>query len=510
MSLHELIVNSTARHPDRLAVACGTDTLTYLELDAAANRFAHRLRERGVGRGDRVVLWSDKSTDMIAAMQGVLRLGAAYVPMDGTAPVARVAMLAADCGAAVVCADSGRLAEARTAVTAACMGLHSESTVDDTALDEPVDDDDLAYILYTSGSTGVPKGVCISHRNSRAFVDWAVAELGVGPMDRLANHAPLVFDLSVLDLYAAFATGASVHLLSAELAHAPAQLVRFLHDERITIWYSVPSALLLMMRDGLLDRAAPDALRAVCFAGEPFPIDGVRSLAGWTTARLLNLYGPTETNVCTFHEVTPSDLARDRPPRIGRPCSGDRVWAQRPDGTVAGPGEEGELLAVGPTVMLGYWGAPRQREPYHTGDIVRVLEDGSFDYVGRRDHTVKIRGHRIGLGEVEIATAGHPDIEDAAVVVVGSGIEARLAAFVMPARGRSPGPLSIKAHCARLLPSYALPDHVHIGQDLPRTRNGKVDRPALVRRHTELVAQRSERRLAAADAASASPEGRTS
>jgi clorobiocin biosynthesis protein CloN4 len=511
VTLHELVIESAARHPDRLAVACGEDTLTYRELDEAANRFAHRLRALGVRRGDRVVLWSDKSTDTIAAMQGVLRLGAAYVPTDGTAPVARVALLAADCGAAAVCADRGRLAEAREALTgvAPCLDLHSESTVDASPVAEPADDHDLAYILYTSGSTGTPKGVCISHENSRAFVDWAVAELAVGPEDRLANHAPLVFDLSVLDLYAAFATGASVHLLPADLAHAPARLVPFLHDRRITIWYSVPSALLLMMRDGgLLDRPAPAALRVVCFAGEPFPIDGVRALAGWTDARLLNLYGPTETNVCTFHEVTSADLTLDRPPRIGRACSGDRVWARRPDGTVAEPGEEGELTAVGPTVMLGYWGAPRQRGAYRTGDIVRVLDDGSFDYVGRRDHTVKVRGHRISLGEVEIAAAGHPDVEDAAVVVVGSGIEARLTAFVVPARGRSPGPLGIKAHCARLLPSFALPDHVHLSERLPRTGNGKVDRPALVRRHAELVARRAERRLAAADAV-AGPEGRT-
>jgi clorobiocin biosynthesis protein CloN4 len=511
VTLHRLVIDSAARYPDLLAVSAGGATLTYRELDDAANRFAHRLRELGVRRGDRVVLWSDKSTDMVAAMQGVLRLGAAYVPMDGTAPVGRVAMLAADCGAAAVCTDHGRLAAAReaTAGTVPCLDVRGADTVDSGPVNEPAADDDLAYILYTSGSTGTPKGVCISHRNARAFVDWAVTELAVGPADRLANHAPLVFDLSVLDLYAAFAAGASVHLLPAELAYAPVQLVRFLHDERITIWYSVPSALVLMIRDGgLLDRHAPEALRVICFAGEPFPIGGVRSLAGWTGARLLNLYGPTETNVCTFHEVTPADLERDRPVPIGHACSGDTVWAQRPDGTIAGPGEEGELLAVGPTVLLGYWGASPQRGPYRTGDIVRVLDDGSFDYVGRRDHTVKVRGHRIGLGEVELAIAGHPDVDDVAVVVAGSGIEARLVAFVVPAPGRTPGPLAIRAHCARLLPSYALADSVHIGPDLPRTGNGKVDRPALVRRHTELAARRTEHRLAAADAVSAGQEGR--
>ena len=513
MSLHQLVIDTAARHPDRLAASCAGTALTYRELDEAADRFAHRLRALGVGRGDRVVLWSDKSTDVVAAMQGVLRLGAAYVPMDRTAPLARVVMLAADCGAAAVCADAGRLPDLREAIagTAPCLDLHDDEAREVEPVHERVTDDDLAYVLYTSGSTGTPKGVCVSHRNARAFVDWAVAELDVRPGDRLANHAPLVFDLSVLDLYAAFATGASVHLLPAELAYAPAQLVRFLHDERISVWYSVPSALVLMIRDGgLLDDPAPAALRVLCFAGEPFPIGGVRALAGWTDARLLNLYGPTETNVCTFHEVTPADLERDRPVPIGLACSGDTAWAERPDGAVAGPGEEGELLVEGPTVLLGYWGAPPQRGPYRTGDVVRVLDDGSFDYVGRRDHTVKVRGHRVGLGEVELAVESHPDVDDAAVVVAGSGIDARLVAFVVPVKGRTPGPLGVKAHCARLLPSYAVVDRVHVTADLPRTSNGKVDRPALVRSHEDLVARRTERKEQPVVAdASAGPERST-
>lgn len=522
MPLHQLVIDAADRHPDRLAVSGGGRSLTYREFDRAANRFAHRLLKLGVGRGDRVVLWSDKSVDVLVAMQGVLRVGAAYVPMDGTTPPARVTMLAADCGAAAVCTDTGRLATVRTAIAgmSRCVALPDESTVDIAVadvepvdvepVDEPVGDDDLAYILYTSGSTGTPKGVCVSHRNSRAFVDWAVTELDVRPDDRLANHAPLVFDLSVLDLYAAFAAGASVHLLSAELAYAPAQLVRYLHDERISVWYSVPSALVLMIRDGgLLDRPAPDALRVICFAGEPFPIGGVRALAGWTDARLLNLYGPTETNVCTFHEVTPADLVRDRPVPIGVACSGDTAWAERPDGAVCGPGEEGELLVEGPTVLLGYWGAPPQRGPYRTGDVVRVLDDGSFDYLGRRDHTVKVRGHRIGLAEVELAIAAHPDVDDVAVVAAGSGIDARLVAFVVPVRDSNPGPLSLKAYSARLLPSYAVVDRVHLTANLPRTSNGKVDRPALLRRHQDLRASRIEHseQFAVVDA-SMSPERR--
>ena len=346
--------------------------------------------------------------------------------------------------------------------------------------DVPAAPDDLAYILYTSGSTGTPKGVCVSHRNARAFVDWAVRAVGVGPHDRLANHAPLTFDLSVFDLYAAFATGASVHLVPPELAYAPLQLTRFLYERGITVWYSVPSALALMMRDGgLLDGPAPPGLRAVLFAGEPFPVGRVRELSSWTRARLLNLYGPTETNVCTAHEVVPADLARDRPVPIGGAVSGDEVWARKADGTRAGPGESGELVVAGPTVMLGYWGREPHRGPYRTGDIVRVLDGGAFDYLGRRDHMVKLRGHRIEPGEVEAALAAHPDVAEAAVAVGGSGLGARPKAFVVPRPDREPSVLALRRHCARLLPRYMIADEFHVVACLPRTRTGKTDRARL-------------------------------
>jgi clorobiocin biosynthesis protein CloN4 len=348
--------------------------------------------------------------------------------------------------------------------------------------------DDPAYILYTSGSTGTPKGVCISHRNARSFVDWAAAELAAAPSDRFASHAPLTFDLSVLDLYAAFSAGASVHLIPGELAFAPAQMASFLHQSRISVWYSVPSALILMIRDGwLLDRPAPESLRAILFAGEPFPVPYVRSLKAWTAARLLNLYGPTETNVCTFHEVQRDDLLRDRPVPIGRPCCGDTVAAIKPDGAAAGPGEEGELHVDGPTVMLGYWGHPPHRGSYPTGDIARVLPDGSFDYVGRRDDMVKVRGYRVELGDVEAALTAHGEVAAAAVVVTGSGMDARLTAYIVPADGRRPGALALKRYSSERLPAYMIADTFRLVTELPRTSNGKVDRRTLAERAAQEI-----------------------
>jgi clorobiocin biosynthesis protein CloN4 len=496
VNLHELVIRSARRHRDRTAVAAAGRELSYRELDRGADEFARLLAAAGVGRGDRVVIWGDKSPEVVVAMQAVLRLGAVYVPQDGTAPVGRVVTVAHDCEARVVCATGDRLTEI-TATLGGVAALDLEASAPAgaeaaPAADAEVKPDDPAFILYTSGSTGTPKGVSISHRNARAFVDWAVELLDAGPDDRFANHAPLVFDLSVLDLYAAFSVGASVRLVPAALAYTPGELVEFLHHEQITVWYSVPSALILMIRGGgLLDRPAPAGLRAVLFAGEPFPIAHVRRLAAWTHARLLNLYGPTETNVCTWHEVVPADLERERPVPIGKAASGDEVWARTDDGTVAEPDEQGELIVSGPTVMLGYWGKGPHSEEYATGDIVTVLPDGGFDYVGRRDHAVKVRGHRIELGEIEITCNAHPDVETAAVVVAGEGMDARLVAFVVPVSGARPGALALRRHLAERLPSYMIADHVHALSDLPRTRNGKIDRPELVRRHLTLSKGRS-------------------
>ncbi|MEU1368813.1 amino acid adenylation domain-containing protein [Streptomyces sp. NPDC005803] len=495
MNLHELVIRSAQLHPGRPAVTGSGRELSYRELDRRADAFARLLARAGVGRGDRVVLWSDKSPSVVAAMQAVLRLGAVHVPQDGTAPVGRVATVARDCGARVVCTTGTRLAEVRTALgDGVVLDLDEHLPDDEEAppVNTEVKPDDPAFILYTSGSTGSPKGVSISHRNARSFIDWAVDLLAPGPEDRFANHAPLVFDLSVLDLYAAFSVGASVHLVPAELAYAPGELVEFLHRERITVWYSVPSALILMIRGGgLLDRPAPAGLRAVLFAGEPFPVTHVRRLAEWTNARLLNLYGPTETNVCTWHEVVPADLERERPVPIGKAASGDEVWARTDAGSVAGPGEQGELVVSGPTVMLGYWGRGPCPGTYATGDIVLVLPDGSFDYVGRRDHAVKVRGHRIELGEIEATCNAHDEVENAAVVVAGDGVDARLVAFVVPVEGAAPGTLALRRHLAERLPSYMIANHVHLLPDLPRTPNGKIDRPALVRRHLTLSKGRS-------------------
>jgi amino acid adenylation domain-containing protein len=482
--LHDLLAASAARTPDAPAVVGSAGSMSYGELDVRADFLAGRLYGEGIRKGDRVLIWSPKSANTIAAMQAVLRLGAIYIPVDPLTPPERFAAIARESGALALCAPGDLSARVPRPLRERLACVDPDSAMPDalprTPVNTQVEPDDLAYILYTSGSTGTPKGVCISQRNALAFIDWAVAELAPGPQDRFANHSAFSFDLSVLDLYAAFAVGAAVCPIPAEFAYAPERLVEFLHRERISVWYSVPSVLNLMLRDGgLLDRPAPGPLRALLFAGEPFPIGYVRALATWSDARLLNLYGPTETNVCTFHEVRPADLERDLPVPIGVQCSGDRVWARRPDGSEAEAGEEGELVVSGPTVFAGYWGRQPQEGPYATGDRVKVRPDGSFDYLGRRDDMVKIRGHRIELGDVLAALYSHPGVAEAAVVAVGEGLDRSLAAFVIRSQGSNFGNIALRRHLADRLAPHMIPRDIRFVDQLPHNDRGKLDLAAL-------------------------------
>ncbi|MBX7096415.1 MAG: amino acid adenylation domain-containing protein [Myxococcaceae bacterium] len=484
MTLDQLLAGTAARLPDALAIDAADRVLTYRELDQEANRLAHALKRLGVGPGDRVGFWVDKGAFGAAMMQATLRLGAAYVPLDPHSPLARVRGIVRDCALKAVAVNEARAAELRAAGETVPLLEGWPSQEADASPLPPSDrrPDDLAYILYTSGSTGAPKGVCISHRNARAFIDWAVDNAQVKQGDRLGNHAPFHFDLSVFDLYAAFSVGASVHVVPEALAYAPRQLVRFIESKGLTVWYSVPSALVLMMTQGGLLEVAP-RLRTIIFAGEPFPVQHLRTLrGGFPGARLLNWYGPTETNVCTWFEVSTIDDGQSPVP-IGVAACGDTVEldtgpesaAFAPEGVTGA----GELVVTGPTVMLGYWGQPPQQGPYRTGDICTRRPDGNFVYVGRRDNMVKVRGRRIELGEVEAALMGHPEVQDVAVVAVGEGHEGQLVAFVVPKPGKDPSLMSLKAACAERVPRYMIVDVVHMLEALPRTRNGKTDRLAL-------------------------------
>ena len=333
----------------------------------------------------------------------------------------------------------------------------------------------------------------VTHRASLAFIEWAAEEFAVGPGDRLSSFAPLHFDLSVFDLYAAARGAAAVVLVPPKATIFPRQTVRFVEQQHVSIWYSVPSSLAMVaVRGGLAEGSLPD-LRAVLFAGEVFPVKHLKQLMEQLPrVRFANLYGPTETNVCTWYDVTdrPEDLTEPVP--IGLPIRNDHVFAVTDAGGLAGPDDEGELCVRGATVMRGYWGDPERThrtlvpDPfgsladlvYRTGDHVRVLEGGGFRYLGRRDGQIKSRGYRIELGDVEAVLNDHPAVVEGAVVAVPDELVTnRIVAFVV-VRDETPSD-QLASHCAARLPRYMVPESITLLRSLPRTSTGKLDRQRL-------------------------------
>ena len=317
----------------------------------------------------------------------------------------------------------------------------------------------------------------------------------------MTSHAPLHFDLSTFDIYVTIKAGGTGVLVPEKLSIFPVQFVQLLQEERITVTYLVPSILSLMVNYGQLDRGNLSALRLVLFAGEVFPVKYLRQLiAAVPQADYYNLYGPTETNVCTYYKIQPGDLApnQTQPAPIGVACANMEVFAVDDQGRlVTHPGREGELWVRGSCVAQGYWGDPEKtagnfvRNPYQphfdevayrTGDIV-VLDEGGLNwrYVGRRDHMIKSRGYRIELGEIEAALYTHTGVKEAAVVAIPDElIGNRLRAFVVPVEGNGLTVKELRAYCSTHLPGYMVPESIEFRPELPKTSTGKVNRPLLV------------------------------
>jgi amino acid adenylation domain-containing protein len=516
--LQQLLSKSAARFPEKTAVWARGRSVSYRELEERSNQLAHLLRQSGVGKGDRVGLFFPKCVESIISMFAVLKACGVYVPLDPQAPVDRIGYIIGNCGIKVLITQDEKrralnVATRESLVRCVIVDEAKESSngagvVPLSALSEfpssrpPVvtlTETDLAYILYTSGSTGRPKGVMLTHQNALTFVEWCADKFQITHEDRLSNHAPLHFDLSVFDVYNTIEAGATLYLVTEEIALFPTTLAKFIATHEISVWYSVPSALVLLLLHADLQAEKLKHLRTILFAGEVFPMKYLKQLAGLLPAvELDNLYGPTETNVCTYYKVDRERLASMDKLPIGIACENTEVFAvSDEDEIVTKPGETGELYVRGPSVTCGYWGdaektkkmvVPNRFQPnfeekmYRTGDMVTVAEDGNYYFVGRRDSMIKSRGYRIELGEIESALLSHPAVREAAAIavpdeVVGNRIKAVVAAHV----SESIQAAELQQHCGTRIPKYMIPEFIEFRESLPKTSTGKVDRVGLSR-----------------------------
>jgi len=514
--LQQLLQKSAARYPEKLAVWARGRSLTYRELDQRSNQLAHLLQQRGVRKGDRVGIYFPKCVESLVAMLGVVKAGGVYVPLDPQAPADRIGYIIGNCGIRVLITreDKRRGLDAATLeslsftvlVAEAPKSSNGDGVLPWTILSQfPLDhapkvvltETDLAYILYTSGSTGRPKGVMLTHQNALTFIEWCADIFKITSEDRLSNHAPLHFDLSVFDVYNALEAGASVYLITEDLALFPAKLASFIETQGITVWYSVPSALTLLLLHANLSAEKLQRLKIILFAGEVFPMKYLQQLAQLLPhVDLFNLYGPTETNVCTYYKVERERLAgMDKLP-IGIACENTEVFAVS-DQTeiVTEVGGTGELYVRGPAVTYGYWGdtektrkmvLPNTFQPnfeekmYRTGDLVQLAEDGNYYFLGRRDSMIKSRGYRIELGEIESALLSHAAVKEAVAIPIPDEIVgSRIKAVVAFHEGTTLTAPELQSYCGSKIPRYMIPEAIEFRDELPKTSTGKVDRVQL-------------------------------
>jgi amino acid adenylation domain-containing protein len=542
MSLLQDAVRAQAQaRPGAIAVV-GADgrRLTYGALEQTSNRLARLLADAGCRRGDRVALLMPKHPAAIVAMLGVLKADAIYVPLDPAGPAARLARMLeiSDCRAVLAAGavqdmlrdalGAARLAKvpaigwldadpppAPGPVTA--FGPRELASYAATAPASANTEDDLAHILFTSGSTGLPKGVMIAHRSVLRFIRWASAYFRTAPGERISQHPPFHFDLSTFDIYGTLSAGAELHLVPPEFNLLPHKLARFIRDARLTQWFSVPAALTLMAKFDVVKPGAFPALRRVLWAGEAIPTP---TLIYWMRrvprASFTNLYGPTETTIASSYYTVPRCPDDPRAPvPIGTACEGEELLVLDAERRPVPAGTLGELYIGGAGLSPGYWRdldktraaflpRPSAADPadrlYRTGDLGHRDAGGLFHFAGRADSQIKSRGYRIELGEIEAALNAHRGLQESAVVAIPSdGFEGSLicCAYV-PARNGQPSAEALRRTLAGLLPPYMLPARWMRWEALPKNVNGKIDRPRLRSEfeRAEAHAPQAERRRA--------------
>lgn len=516
--LQGFVDRQAERRPDAIAIVMGPDQITYGELARESDRFAQALRNFGCQEGDRICFLIPKSLIAYVTMLGILKAGCVYVPLDPASPAARLShVVDASEPAWILAAGPVQATIVELLATSSSgrrlqVGWLDEHTkpadfVPGFTLDDvraqpgaPVvssrGGQDAAHILFTSGSTGVPKGVVITHANVIHFVRWAVAYFGMSESDRISGHSALHFDLSTYDTFGTFAAGGTLYPIPPDLNFAPPKLADFIRTSRLTQWFSVPSILGYMAKFDVLARAGFPDLERLIWCGEVFPTPTLRYwMERLPNVTCTNLYGPTEATIASSYYTLPQRPETDTEPiPIGRPCPGEELLVLDADAQPVPPGQVGDLYIAGVGLSPGYWRdpgktaaafRPHPEHPdtriYRTGDLARIGENQLVFFHGRNDSQIKARGYRIELGEIETAVHTLDDLCEAAVVAIETtGFEGHtICCAYARVSGADITPVTIRSGLTTLLPSYMLPSRWLELDRLPKNPNGKIDRPAL-------------------------------
>lgn len=511
-TLPHIIKRAAQERPEQIGFKYLDKALSYRELHRKSTQLALYLQQRGIQKGERIGIYMPRCLESTIAIYGILKMGGIYVPLDPFAPIDRTAFVIKDCTIKHIVSIPQQARKLKKLVTVTTLtsiiGVAKDIAGCDTTpwqnvfgqitnnfIPPALLESDIAYILYTSGSTGTPKGIMHTHASALAFVKL-VTELYEMQDEIYGMHAPLHFDPSVQGYFGGPYAFATTIIVSDAHTKLPASLSELIEKEQITIWFSVPLALVQMLAQGNIESRDFTSLKWVLFSGEVFPTKHLRNLMlVWTFARFSNIYGPTETNQCTYYHV-PSVPESDDPIPIGYAWD-NTVYkiVDKDDGEVHN-GASGELIIRTATMMKGYWNnvdltqksfyvetniAGNEEVYYRTGDQVKINPQGALLFLGRNDYQVKLRGYRIELGEIESVINSLDGVqESAALALKGSNSEdLELITFVVTDNEVILTKESVEDVCHAKLPIYAIPDSIHFIKEFPRTASGKVNRKQL-------------------------------
>jgi D-alanine--poly(phosphoribitol) ligase subunit 1 len=494
------------QHHDRAALAWSDDRVVrFNELDRRSDQAALFLRSQGVHKGDRVGIRLDKCSLAYSLIIGCLKIGAPYFIVDPANPQTRVKHILNKCEPRLILSAKDAPIDLPDRRVIEVDRENEFAALDSvTGAFEPVADlvgTDPAYIMFTSGSTGFPKGAVMSHANLVNFIQWARWEFSVTPDDVFTNVNPLYFDNSVFDFYASIMNGASLVPFDAPTMKDPYGVLRRIDELQCTIYFSVPSLLIYFQTLKMITPEAFAQVRTVIFGGEGYPKTKLKELFDClhTRAELVNVYGPTEcTCICSAYRVTAADFENlDGCPPLGGPIPNFSFTILNEQDKAAAPDEVGELCLGGPCVGLGYFNEPEltsaafRQNPlnpnyderlYRTGDLVRLSkDDGKIHFVGRKDNQIKHQGYRIELGEIEHALCRIPAVDEAVALHTAKDGISLIVAVVAGRNGLQAD--RIRKEIANIVPAYMVPGRVEILERLPKNQNGKIDRKMLKSRY---------------------------